>query len=437
MADKVFCDPVHRHIVFDKDSDSVLLDLIACPELQRLRRVHQLGVSSYTYPGAVHTRFSHALGAYHLMTLALAALQRNQSPKIRLPRAVIVAARCAALLHDLGHGPFSHLTERASSLKHEQLTQQLILEKTGINRVLGSYSRDLPKVVAGLLEGTQPRWQFVSDLLSSQLDVDRMDYLLRDAYNCGVSFGVYDYLRILHTMRIRTFRFDRRRHPVWLAKGRHAIEEFLYARYYMYWAVYYHKTTRGFEELYRAILRRAKHVSENRTLAKRVEVMPCVRSLLTGSLSLSAFLELDDSVMLAQIGLWQKGGDKILADLSARFLARDGFKPLGPEGEGSTLGKAEAVERAREYLRKRNLPHEYYLLYSRSVATAYDYYHPEKEEKTPKTSIMLEDKEGHCDEISEVLRGVDALRKEDRWEGFYYVPRQHEKRLTRILSPIL
>jgi len=437
MPDKVFCDPVHRHIIFDGDLRSLFLSLLDTPEMQRLRRIRQLGVSCVTYPGAEHTRFSHALGTYHLMTQALRSLERNQEPPLKLPRKVEVAAICAALLHDIGHGPFSHLTERVSSLKHEETTQEVILGKTGVNRALRSFSKKLPDLVASLLGSTEPGWQFISDLLASQLDVDRMDYLLRDAYFCGVSFGVYDHRRILHTLRVKQWKFDRRRHPVWLMKGRHAIEEFLYARYYMYWTVYYHKTTRGFEELYRVILTRATELLQTKAGEKRMEVLPWVKALLKTTASVATVMRLDDNILLAQISLWRCSKDAILSDLCDRFLSRRGFKPLGPERDVNTIESAEALSKAKQYLARKKLPPKYYLLYSSSVATGYDYYHPEREEKTPRTSIMLLRDDGTLDEISQVLKGIDALRKGDKWEKYYFVPREHERDLRRILKRVL
>ena len=429
MADKVFCDPVYHHIVFDKAADAILLKLIACPEVQRLRRIRQLGVSSYTYHGAEHSRFGHALGTCHMMTKALESLDRNQ-PELDLPSDVRLAARCAALLHDTGHGPFSHLIERICNRDHEKATTEIITGDTQVGKVLRGVSEPFPNLVADLLDGFHPEHQFLSDLLSSQLDVDRMDFILRDTHYCGVSFGVYDHLRILHTMRIREFAFDKRLHPVWLLKGSHCVEEFLYARFFMYWTVYYHKTTRGFESLFQAILERAKEV------ASADLFLPGIQRLLAGDIPLGDFLRLDDSTMLAQISLWQDSRDHILANLAHRFLDRDGFKPIGPAS--LTPDNVNNLGRAQDTMRSMWLDPEYYLLVNRRQTIAYDYYRPEEEtgERTPKTSIMLEDEHGHRHEIAHKLPGIEALGREQSDNTYYYVPREAGEEVFNLLNTL-
>lgn len=429
MPDKVFCDPVHRHIVFDKDSDAILLDLIACPEVQRLRRIRQLGVSSYTFPGAEHSRFGHALGACHMMTQALDALARNQ-PELGLDDEVRLAARCAALLHDVGHGPFSHLTERICGFKHGRITTDVIQGASEVNAVLRGHASDLPGLVASLLSRGETTHPFLTDLLDSNLDVDRMDFLLRDAAYCGVSFGLYDYLRILHTLRIEGFVFDGQKHPIWLDKGKHSIEHFLYARFHMYWTVYYHKTTRGFESLFQKVLERAKE------LGKDAQCLPGIDRLLATTPDSETVLGTDDNLVLAQIALWRQSNDHILADLSRRFLSRSGFKPIGPVRlDPDRLG---AVEDATTWLEGKGFAPAYYLLHNTRETTAYDYYRPEEEteELTSQTSITLMDNNGRRTEIAHALRGVAALSQEVNSNTFYYVPREEEAKLGQILAPL-
>jgi len=425
MADKVFCDPVHRHIIFEEKYRKLFIRILDSPELQRLRRIRQLGLSCYTYPGAEHTRLSHALGTFHVMTQALSALQRSDSMST-LPEEVAVAARCAALLHDIGHGPFSHLTERFSGLKHEAMSANLIMEGPAVAAALKAWSSDLPNIVLELLLPEKRSYPFISDLLSSELDVDRMDYIQRDAYFCGVSFGVYDFLRILHTMRLGSFPGEDERHPVWLMKGRHAVEEMLYSRFHMYWAVYYHRTTCGYEAIYGAILQKAKELGD------RSGLEPGVDGLLDGKIDPGEFLQLDDSLMLAQISRWRRSNDKVLADLCGRFLDRRGFKPIGPVHINTD--NVACVADAKEYLRNKELPPEHYLLNRRLAAVAYDYYRPDDETRK---GIYLEKDTGGLEEISRLMTGVKALIEAPREENYYYVPREHGDKLAEILRPMI
>jgi hypothetical protein len=424
MADKVFCDPIHRHILFEDAHRFLFLALLDTPEFQRLRRIRQLGVSCLTYPGAEHSRLSHALGTFHIMTHALHALRRNQ-PDVDIPDEVRLAARCAALLHDIGHGPFSHLTERASPVTHEEFTARFIREDTATKAALARYSTQFPELVAALLLGENPELQHISALLSSELDVDRMDYLLRDAHFCGVPFGVYDYHRILHTMRLATIPGKGTWQPLWLEKGKHAVEQMLYARYHMYWTVYYHPTTCGFEAVYVAILRRAKEVAE------RITFLPAVRNLLDGKVTPQDYLRLDDATVLAQISLWRAAPDPVLADLCGRFLDRRGFKPIGPVR--IDVANVGCVGEAERFLDQQGLPHESYLLSRKLVAIGYKYYTPDPEAQK---GVFLLEGEGPV-EVSRRMPGVQALIEAPSQEDFYYAPREHAASIAAILRPLL
>ena len=248
---------------------------------------------------------------------------------------------------------------------------------------------------------------------------------------------MHDYLRILHTMRLEQYRFDKHRHPVWLWKGRHAIEEFLYARFFRYWAVYYHKTTRGFEELFKAILTRAGELATQRKRSRRPECLPGVKELVERRATWRTLMCLDDNSMLAQISCWRTCSDRVLSDLCARFLDRRGFKPLGPIKPGESIPKHKALLKAQNHLKRNHMPPECYFLVSDSVATAYDYYRPEEEtttgEPSPIKSIVLT-YQGSRYEISNRLPGVRALKEEPNREPYCYVPREHASAVTRILA---
>ena len=182
MSDKVFRDPLYNYIAFDRIRDRWLIDLINCPEVQRLRRIHQLGVSNFTYPGADHTRFAHSLGVTHLMKLVLEKLERsNDAETVKNARQALLAT---ALLHDVGHGPFSHLFEPCLGINHEQWSIEVVRdESTKVHQVLKKEGAYLPDHVADLINSDNskhPAWQRA--LMSSQLDVDRLDYLRRDVF---------------------------------------------------------------------------------------------------------------------------------------------------------------------------------------------------------------------------------------------------------------
>ena len=439
MPLKAFRDPIHNHIYFDKDRDKLILELLSCPEVQRLRRIRQLGVSSSTYPGAEHSRFGHALGTCHLMAEALRSAHSNQSG-VRIPERMRLAALAAALLHDVGHAPFSHLLEKEllPGMSHERCTSEILRSsKSAVHQVLRAGDPTLPETVIELIEA-RPKGEFswVSCLLHSQIDVDRMDYLLRDSYFCGVQYGQYDIARILHTMRIRNVPPLRVKQPVWLEKGASAVEEYIFARYYMYCNVYYHRTTRGYEELLRAILRRA---NSQQNIGDCPEVL--ARVLLGEKLGIAELLALDDSVICAQILRWRNGAtrDKILRDLSRRFLDREGLKPL--ELKRSGLRLRDALDKARAVVKASGFDPDFYFLTNEAIASAYDSYHPEEEtrESSAGTSILIETEEAAglspaFREISRISPRLKAITDTREVREYCYVPEQCRPRVASAVA---
>src|SRR5215210_2655326 len=226
-----------------------MVRLIDAREFQRLRRIKQLGLALYTYQGAEHSRFTHSLGVLHLMTRVLDRLS-DSFPITTEDRA---AACAAALLHDVGHGSFSHVMEKVLSFHHEAWTVRSVLSpETEIGQVLRSYSGELPRRVADIIEGKfQPA--ALAQLVSSQLDVDRMDYLLRDSLMTGAKYGIFDLEWIIKSIEIN----EADDHLYVSAPGVYAVEDYLQARYYMYRQVYFHRTLRSAEAILRVLLRRA------------------------------------------------------------------------------------------------------------------------------------------------------------------------------------
>ena len=194
--EKVFKDPVHRYVHV---RDRVIWDLIGTKEFQRLRRIKQLGTTFLTFHGAEHSRFNHSLGVYEIVRRIVDDVFSGRKEWDESDRLLSLSA---ALLHDLGHGPFSHAFEKVFQLDHEVFTQDIILGNTEVNQVLSAVSPDFPKKVSEVIAKTSDK-KLVVSLISSQIDADRMDYLLRDAYYTGVSYGNFDIERIMRVMRPR------------------------------------------------------------------------------------------------------------------------------------------------------------------------------------------------------------------------------------------
>ena len=236
---KIFNDPVYGFISFPTE---LIYDLIDHRYFQRLRRISQLGLTHYVYPGALHTRFHHALGALHLMTEAILTLREKG---VSISDEEYEAVCIAILLHDIGHGPFSHALELSIVNVHHENLSVLFMEKLN-----DEFNGQLSLAIK-IFNGTYSKF-FLHELVSSQLDMDRMDYLIRDSYFTGVAEGVIGYDRIIKMLNVVDH------HLVVEEKGIYSVEKFLVARRLMYWQVYLHKTVLSAEQMLIAILKRAK-----------------------------------------------------------------------------------------------------------------------------------------------------------------------------------
>jgi len=292
----------------------LIFDLVEHPYFQRLRRINQLGLSNYVYPGAHHTRFHHALGAMYLMGMALDTL-RSKGHKISGKEAE--AASVGILLHDIGHGPFSHTLENCliPGVSHEFLSEMFMSK---LNKI---YKGRLSLAIE-IFEGRYKK-KFLHQLISSQLDVDRMDYLKRDSFFTGVQEGVISHDRIIKMLEIKNDQI------VVEEKGIYSIEKFLVARRLMYWQVYLHKTVLVAENLLVKILKRAKELSDNKV---PVEASKPLEYFLKNTVTKKMFLEseeplenfarLDDVDMMAAVKNWTTHEDKILSLLCEKLLDR-------------------------------------------------------------------------------------------------------------------
>ena len=336
----LFNDPVHGFVSVPK---GLVLELVEAPEVQRLRRIRQLGLGFLVFPGAVHTRFEHGIGAMALMGEALDTL-REKGTVMDVDE--VDGALAAALLHDVGHGPFSHTLEHelvptgpsGRALHHERLSRALIRR---LDRRLGGRL----ETALAIFDGTYPR-RFFHSLVASQLDMDRLDYLRRDSFYTGVAEGVVGVARVIKTMRVHGDGI------VIESKGAYAVENVLLSRRLMYWQVYLHKTVLAADHVLRATFARARerwgrdpaleHTApalafflDGRATADDVEAegTPAHEALL------DAFTGLDDTDVLYSFKRWAESRDPVLADLARRFVDRDLFRttPLeAPPGAAQT-----------------------------------------------------------------------------------------------------
>jgi uncharacterized protein len=379
-----------------------MIRLIDAPEFQRLRRIKQLGLGLYTYQGAEHSRFTHSLGALHLMTRILDRLSESY-PIAEEDR---LAVRAAALLHDVGHAPFSHAMEKTLGIHHEDLTIAAITsEETVLNQTLSSLSAELPQRVASVVRGDfKPA--ALAQLVSSQLDVDRMDYLLRDSLMTGAKYGLYDLEWIINALQI-----DGPGDRVYVAaRGIYAVEEYLQARYYMFRQVYFHRTLRSAEAVLRSALRRALELVTGGASVWRASDASFAKVLQRQPLTIAEYLQIDDSDVIFHLKQWQHDADPVLSDLSRRFVERKLFKAIDldmPEEERSGFIKA-----ARDVVVRAGFAADYYFIEDRATDVPYyGYYTGEGAEE--RARIYVEDGYAHpkIREISEISEAVRGLRR--------------------------
>jgi len=411
--EKVFKDPVHRYIHVQ---DQVIWDLVGTKEFQRLRRIKQLGTTFLTFHGAEHSRFNHSLGVYEIVRRIVDTVfdgrpEWNQEERM--------LSLCAALLHDLGHGPYSHSFEKVFDLDHEDFTKAIILGKTEVNQVLSRISPDFPKKVAEVIDKTYEN-KLVVSLISSQIDADRMDYLQRDAYYTGVSYGHFDMERILRVMR------PREDQVVFKQSGMHAVEDYIMSRYQMYWQVYFHPVTRSAEVILTKILHRAKHLHEQGYSFKHVPLH--FYSFFNEDVKLEDYLKLDEGVVLYYFQMWQEEDDAVLKDLCSRFINRNLFKyvEFDPAKEYKKLAKLSQL------FEKAGIDPEYYLVVDSSSDLPYDFYRPgEEEERLPIHLLM---KSGELRELSRESDIVDAISGKRRTDHKLYYPADLIEKNAEILK---
>lgn len=398
---KVFKDPVHRYI---NVVDPLIWELIDTKEFQRLRRIRQLGTTYLTFHGAEHSRFGHSLGVYEIVRRIIDVFDGRDGwdAEKRL------LALATALLHDVGHGPFSHTFEKVFHLDHEAQTRAIILGDTEIHHVLQSVGAHFPQQVADVIAKTYED-KLVVSLISSQIDADRMDYLLRDAYYTGVSYGQFDLERILRVMR------PSQQQAVIKQSGMHAVEDYIMSRYQMYWQVYFHPVTRSAEVILGKILRRAQQLYNDGYIFQ--ESPRRLLPLLEEQVSLQDYLKLDESVILYYFQIWQDEKDDILQDLCSRFMNRDLFQYV----DFDPASQYEDLAQLKAWFQEAEIDPAYYLAVDASSDLPYDFYRPKEEEEPQPIQLRMND--GRLRELSLESDIVEAISGKKRTDYKLYYPR--------------
>jgi HD superfamily phosphohydrolase len=415
--EKVFKDPVHHYIYVQ---DQTIWDLINTKEFQRLRRIRQLGTSYLTFHGAEHSRFSHSLGVYEITRKIISQFERNGYPD--WPAEERLVSLCAALLHDVGHGPFSHSLEEVFDTDHEEWTCKIILEDTEINQILRAVSEQFPAQVAAVIQKNYPK-PIVVSLISSQMDADRMDYLLRDAYFTGVNYGTFDLERILRVLR------PYKGQIVVKESGMHAVEHYLMSRYQMYWQIYFHPVTRSSEIILRQIFRRAQELYVGGYV---FDWMPApFKGLLHNTITVQDYLKLDEALVQTAFMQWADEKDTLLSDLCDRFLNRRLYKYITIDNPDEAQ-----LNEISDCFSSIGMKPEYHMEIDFPFDLPYDVYRPDKKEgeKQEKAPILLLDGQDEVSEISaksDIVRSITGLHQ---GEYHLYYPEEPLKKNIHLLS---
>lgn len=379
---KVMRDPIHEYIHVDYQ---VIWDAINSKEFQRLRRIHQMGTSYQVYHTAEHSRFSHSLGVYEIIRRMVYEVRGLDDYLSEYEKITVMLA---GLCHDLGHGPFSHFFESIIKPNHEKISAKILLEDSDIHSILTKYDEDLPNNVVAVLNHTHPN-KVLTRMISSQLDADRMDYLLRDAYFTGTSYGHFDLERILRTLRVVDHQL------VVKESGVHSVEDYIMARYHMYWQVYYHPTSRSIEAILYAFFNRLKDLmNEDNSYCDKYPMFKFISN--KGEITIQEHYKLDETSCFYGFQCAQEDEDTILSDFAHRIIERKLFDYID-------ITSSIDYESKKQELIQHGYNPEYYLYLDKAEKRPYSPY----SEDDSQIMILMPDKS--IKELSQVSVIVSAI----------------------------
>ena len=398
---KVFRDPVHTTIAFNysDEAEALALRLIDAPEIQRLRHIRQLGLANYVYHGVEHSRFSHTMGVTHLARrFYRSAIDAAGVAPDHNEYALVLAS---ALLHDVGHAPFSHALEKVLGVAHEKISVQVVRGESAVNKLLRDFGgAEFVENVAGHITDSSDL-RTVS-IISSQLDADRADYILRDGYFAGIPNAHFDLERIVQKVRLDDQRL------LFESSAQQAIEGYFIARYHLYIQLYYHRTVRSAEALLRATIQRAKDLR-----SKKEELGPIgpVASLFEGEPNLELAALLTDHDLWVAFHYWARHStDKILADLSRRLVQRKLLKVEEIAAADSFSFAREVMPEIARLSESAGLDPAYYVLHDTAKDTPYKLTDPAS--SASNKSTRLRTRQGSISALEVQSGVVKALQDE-------------------------
>jgi HD superfamily phosphohydrolase len=419
-------DPIHDLIVFDdvEELDQLAWRLLNAREFQRLRRIKQLGFSELVYPCATHTRFAHCIGVFHNARTLIAIVHRKLGSAFCTEKANV--AVIAALLHDLGHGPFSHTFEgvqksRGQKKKHEEWTKEIVEGPTEVNDVLRKHDSKLPSLVGELLTRKDPK-DIYDSVVSSQFDADRLDYLPRDRYMAGVRGGVFDLSWLLDCLEVGKLALGLKNEQDFIEvdglylshKGLQAAESYLLARYHLYAQVYLHKTTRAAEQMLAALLRRVAEVAAGGDVARLglQAQHPLVRFFQHEKPGVDEYLALDDALVWAALEELEAASDELVRELAHRLRNRRLYKcfdawPLAKAAGGNALPRFRfaLAERFKQGLGTR-------ILQDHAALSAYGIYDYDEQGAFQKVLIARHSRDTSPEDIAALSPIVKSIQRE-------------------------
>ena len=396
---KVLKDPVHSYIHIHYE---VIWNCLDSKEFQRLRRIRQLGGDFQVYPTAEHSRFSHSLGVYEIVRRMVTEVK---SLCVELTEYEKVCVMLAGLLHDVGHGPFSHAFEHITNHSHEEYTAKIILGNTELNAILRAVSEKLPQDIVSIIQHTHEN-DILNQIVSGQLDADRMDYLLRDSYFTATSYGQFDLERILRTMRVRKTN-EGRKVIVVKYTGIHSVEDYIMARYQMYWQVYYHPVARSYEAVFIQLFNRLKDIFKvDKDYFEDMKVL--IPFLEKSEVSVDEYFKLNENSLLYCCALIQDKEDKIAADLAKRLQNRRLFEYVDYNEEN--------LAQIKNMLKENNFDERYYLKIENIEASVYSPYKGRK--------ILVEKLNGDIVALEKASTIVESITKgQTKKEGTIFFPK--------------